>query len=174
MSDTPQPIADMAKSPTIHQLKTWPAYFEAVLSGAKTFEVRKADRPFAVGDRLELQEFVPGIDGGYTGREHDCDVTYILPGGDFGLAPDVVVMGLSTPPIGAGSGVVVSDEMVNEAMLDAWNEICDDTGCHPQDIEQIGRKRLQFQPRHWSDLTAMRLRTLLADKAEAPEKDAKS
>lgn len=47
-------------------------------------------------------------------------------------------------------------ELVREAMTDAWGEICDDTGCHPLDIRREGRK-LFFDPRHWADLTALRL-----------------
>ena len=37
----------------VHELKCWPEYFEAVISGAKTFEVRKNDRDFAVRDESE-------------------------------------------------------------------------------------------------------------------------
>lgn len=47
----------------IHSLKTEPKYFEAVLSGKKTFELRKNDRDFRVGDYLALNEW----DGHYTG-----------------------------------------------------------------------------------------------------------
>lgn len=78
-----------------HQLKTWPEYFEAVSRGEKPFEVRKFDRPFAVGDVLELQEFVPGVDGGFTGREFDARVTYLLSGGQFGVEPGYCVLGLA-------------------------------------------------------------------------------
>ena len=47
----------------IHELKIFPEYFEAVISGKKSFEIRKADRPFAVGDILALNEFDPTIPG---------------------------------------------------------------------------------------------------------------
>jgi len=40
-----------------HALKTWPEYFQAVAERGKTFEVRKADRPFKVGETLLLQEW---------------------------------------------------------------------------------------------------------------------
>lgn len=43
----------------IHDLKTWTEPFNAILSGAKTHEIRRADRPFAVGDRLLLREWRP-------------------------------------------------------------------------------------------------------------------
>ena len=59
----------------IHNLKILPEYFTAVACGAKTFEVRKDDRPFNVGDILELQEYDGEI---YTGRTLDVIATYIL------------------------------------------------------------------------------------------------
>lgn len=42
-----------------HKLKTWPEFFDAVKSGEKTFEVRKNDRHFQVGDWLCLMKFDP-------------------------------------------------------------------------------------------------------------------
>ena len=51
----------------IHALKIEPYYFEEVLSGQKTFEIRKHDRDFMVGDLLALNEFDPEKPG-YTGR----------------------------------------------------------------------------------------------------------
>ncbi len=41
----------------IHAVKIVPRYFDAVISGEKTFEVRKNDRPFQVGDLLALNEY---------------------------------------------------------------------------------------------------------------------
>ena len=63
----------------VHHLKTWPQFFEKVASGEKTFEIRKNDRDFKVGDVLVLREFdiYGGVDGTYTGREYRCTVTYI-------------------------------------------------------------------------------------------------
>ena len=49
----------------IHQLKILPKFFEKVISGEKTFEVRENDRNFKVGDYLALNEFA---NGDYTGR----------------------------------------------------------------------------------------------------------
>lgn len=70
-----------------HELKTWPEYFEAVISGKKTFEIRKNDRDFKVGDLLLLKEFFPEAreagDNGYSGEECLCEVTYILNDGIF-------------------------------------------------------------------------------------------
>lgn len=59
----------------IHALKTLPEYFEAVRKGDKTFEMRKDDRDFRVGDYLALNEW----DGEkYTGRSQLVKVRYIL------------------------------------------------------------------------------------------------
>lgn len=48
-----------------HDLKILPKYFEDVLSGIKTFELRENDRNFKTEDMLRLREF---SDGEYTGR----------------------------------------------------------------------------------------------------------
>ena len=37
-----------------HELKTLPEYFDAVQKGTKTFEIRKNDRNFKVGDLLYM------------------------------------------------------------------------------------------------------------------------
>ena len=88
---------------TVHELKCWPGYFEDVLIGAKTFEVRRNDRGFRKGDQLRLRE-CGGQNIGYTGRETTRLVTYVIPGGEFGIARGYVVMGLaSATPADAGS-----------------------------------------------------------------------
>ncbi len=90
-----------------HQLKTWPEYFAAVYAGDKTFEVRKDDRSFAVGDCLQLIEWDPtvrdrltGMPSGETGRVLRAVITYKMPGGRFGLRRDMCVLGFkSATPI---------------------------------------------------------------------------
>ena len=79
-----------------HTLKTWPTYFRSVLSGEKTFELRRDDRGFQKGDRLKLVEFEPGAIKALalTGRSVTKEITYILTGGQFGLEPGFVIMGL--------------------------------------------------------------------------------
>lgn len=79
---------------TTHALKTWPKYFGAVMAGVKTFEVRKMDRPFAVGDTLRLEEWDPETQQ-YTGAMLLKAVTYVLPGGQFGIEPGFCVLGLA-------------------------------------------------------------------------------
>lgn len=63
--------------PTTHELKIWPEYYEAVVSGIKTFEIRRNDRGFKVGDTLHLREWNPETRH-YTGRTVSVKVTYIL------------------------------------------------------------------------------------------------
>ena len=75
----------------IHELKTWSVPFEAVIGGNKTFEVRRHDRPFRVGDTLRLREYDP-VSRSYRGRACDVDVTYIIEGDQFGIAPGYCVM----------------------------------------------------------------------------------
>ncbi len=76
-----------------HALKTWPEFYKDVDKGSKTFEVRKADRPFKVGESLLLQEW-DNVNNCYTGKECLREITYILYGGQFGVQDGFVVMGL--------------------------------------------------------------------------------
>jgi Domain of unknown function (DUF3850) len=75
-----------------HELKVWPEYFEALVEGRKTFELRKDDRGFAVGDVLDLREWKPETEQ-YTGWSETFDVTYILRDTEH-LAPGYVAMGI--------------------------------------------------------------------------------
>jgi hypothetical protein len=69
--------------------------FQAILDGEKTFEIRKADRHFVVGHILRLREWDGGDWGEeYTGRECRKRVSYILPGGQFGIHDGYVAMAL--------------------------------------------------------------------------------
>jgi hypothetical protein len=81
-----------------HELKCWPEFFTPLLTGAKTFELRKNDRGFQVGDVLWLREWDAGDPGqgfGYTGREMRRRVTYILIG--MGIEREYACLGLSQP-----------------------------------------------------------------------------
>lgn len=81
-----------------HELKCWPMFFDCVANGSKTFEVRRDDRDFKAGDTLILREF-DGKKAGYTGRMVRRLVTFVLPGGEFGIDPEFCVMSLQSPPI---------------------------------------------------------------------------
>lgn len=49
------------------------------------------------------------------------------------------------------------EAFVREEMRDGWDEICSDTNCHPDDIEQLGRRRLGYRDRHWTSWVAQRV-----------------
>lgn len=77
---------------TTHELKCWPEYYGEVEAGRKTFEIRKDDRGFRVGDKLILREYNPQSQT-YTGRSCQRVVTYIT---DFGQSCGYVVMALAS------------------------------------------------------------------------------
>jgi len=77
---------------TKHELKIAPQYFQAVWDDKKTFEVRKNDRDFRVGDMLILREYT---NGEYTGGAVCKKISYILTSADFeGIAPGYCVLGI--------------------------------------------------------------------------------
>ncbi|MCH5195923.1 MAG: DUF3850 domain-containing protein [Oscillospiraceae bacterium] len=49
----------------IHAVKCLPPFFVPLSGGSKTFEVRKNDRPYRVGDYLAVNEFVPDSEDPY-------------------------------------------------------------------------------------------------------------
>lgn len=81
-----------------HVLKIWPGSFDAVASGCKTHDVRCNDRDFKVGDQLVLKEWVPVgtdcSDGSFTGRCVLRRVTYVTPGGSWGLGEKICVLSI--------------------------------------------------------------------------------
>jgi hypothetical protein len=94
-----------------HELKIWPGNFEAIVSGMKKHEIRKADRDYRVGDTLILREFTPAIDekgvaldekghtvGKWTGNAAMRTISYISKPGSFGLPLDLCVLSLSEQP----------------------------------------------------------------------------
>lgn len=78
---------------TIHELKTVPAPFQAVLDERKRFEYRKNDRGFQGGDVLHLREWLPDMKI-YTGREMYVLVTYMLEGGLFDVPVGYAVLSI--------------------------------------------------------------------------------
>lgn len=73
-----------------HLLKTAPGPFLAVMEKRKRYEIRVNDRGFLVGDTLRLAEWFPTT--GFSGRELVVDVTYMTPGGFWGLPGHLCVM----------------------------------------------------------------------------------
>ena len=79
-----------------HKLKILPEYFDAICLGNKTFEIRKNDRNFHVGDWLLLKEWNP--ETGYTGHEVLRYVSYILYDWQAGLKDGYCIMALRRGP----------------------------------------------------------------------------
>ncbi|MBQ1293552.1 MAG: DUF3850 domain-containing protein [Clostridiales bacterium] len=93
---------------TKHNLKLNDRYFDAVLNGIKTFEIRKDDRGFRVGDTLEMYRvndngLYVSKDGTYASNEKGAwlepiqmKVTYIITHADFpaGIPEGYVVMSI--------------------------------------------------------------------------------
>lgn len=84
---------------TQHDFKIDNPYFDAVANRIKTFEIRRNDRQYKVGDTLVLREYgPPGLEAvpSYTGRVCTVAVIYILTSEDFpsGLRTGYAVMGI--------------------------------------------------------------------------------
>jgi hypothetical protein len=78
----------------VHELKTWPEYFQEVDNGNKTFELRKNDRDYKVGNILILREWCPKK-GEYTGRTINRGIKYVLKDDEqSGLKEWYVILGL--------------------------------------------------------------------------------
>jgi hypothetical protein len=90
----------------VHDLKTLPVHFADVLAGDKRAEIRKNDRPFALGDFLILREWIDDAHASnYSGRFILARVTHVLAGpeaphGARGLA--VGYVSLSIDVVGSG------------------------------------------------------------------------
>ncbi|WP_110925911.1 DUF3850 domain-containing protein [Bacillus massiliglaciei] len=74
-----------------HHLKVYPAYFKALSSREKTFEIRENSHDFKVGDWLILQEFIPEKEE-YTGAELVRKITYIS---NFAQKSNFIVMAIA-------------------------------------------------------------------------------
>ena len=75
----------------IHELKTYPKYFEETLKGNKSFECRLDDRGFQVGDIVVLREW---DDIKYSGREVSGKIKYILDDSFIGLKKGYAILSL--------------------------------------------------------------------------------
>lgn len=78
-----------------HALKTWPEYYREVVNGNKTFELRKDDREFNVGDTVILQEYNPkALAKKYTGEEMKFKIGFVYKGTEFGLKKGYCIFAL--------------------------------------------------------------------------------
>jgi ribosomal protein S17 len=89
-----------------HYLKGHPAYYMLVKMDKKSFEIRKNDRDFRVGDKIVLCEWDPSLAHdrpaeGYTGSTRTGVVVSMVPSGngisgpaDEAIVPGYVVLGM--------------------------------------------------------------------------------
>ncbi len=104
---------------TTHHLKCAAPYFDAIERGDKTFEIRKNDRAFQAGDTLILER-VDEADAMVVpwgqNRQLGVRVTFVLPGGQFGLEPGHCVMAIRfdqpMPTSDRGIGSILGGEHV--------------------------------------------------------------
>lgn len=82
----------------VHELKSWPDIFQAMLDQRKTFDFRKNDRGFELADILMLKEWDPKKEE-YTGRELHVQVTYILTSWPQGLPEGHCIMQVKPLPL---------------------------------------------------------------------------
>ncbi len=86
---------------TTHFLKTDPAAFDEVEAGRKTYELRKDDRGFEIGDTLKLrktrftgEEMKAGAPLEYTGDEGTRTILHVLRGPIYGLAENWAILSM--------------------------------------------------------------------------------
>lgn len=102
-----------------HELKILPEFFDAVVMREKTFEIRKNDRGFKVGDWLALKEW----DGeNYTGREVVRYVNYILYDWQAGLKDGYCIMNLKISNARAVLDGMKRGEIIKQVILNKCKE----------------------------------------------------
>lgn len=106
-----------------HELKTDPAAFDAVAAGLKTYEIRKDDRCFKVGDGLRLlktrfagSQMNRGFPLEYTGDVERRVISHILCGAIYGLAEGWCILSFAAPSTGAAA-----DRVDERAAFEAWD-----------------------------------------------------
>jgi hypothetical protein len=85
-----------------HELKIDPGLLDPIIRGEKTFEVRRDDRTFQVGDTLLLRETAQsgefmretGAAPEYTGKELRCRVTFVLRGPVYAVPAGYAVLAI--------------------------------------------------------------------------------
>lgn len=75
---------------TSHTLKILPQYYDAILHKEKTFELRKNDRNFQIGDTIRLRKWNGEQ---FFGPYLEKKIVYILKNVD-GLEPDYCILGI--------------------------------------------------------------------------------
>ena len=87
MTGFPNESKSEKTSKRVIEKKTWPDYFQKIVDGVKTFEVRLADWECEPGDTLVLREYDPARKE-YTGRSISLKVSYVSRSKDWKYWPD--------------------------------------------------------------------------------------
>ncbi|MEY4300691.1 MAG: hypothetical protein RIR25_1927 [Verrucomicrobiota bacterium] len=96
----------------IHELKSLPEPFSAIVSGEQSYDIRLRDnRDFRVGDILVLREWDRGKSD-YTGLVVSRQVVHITKGPGWPWPEDMVVMGLQFAPNGRLNDAYQNDAVV--------------------------------------------------------------
>ena len=116
---------------------------------------------FVLASRREAQEPVA-----WRVTYADGETVYLRhkPSGDSGVYECAPLY--TAPPADAGMREALERytvDIVRNAMLTMWNDICADTDCHPLDIEHGRGKYLTFTPRHWAEASGKMVRRNLLD-----------
>lgn len=122
----------------IHELKILPIYFEEVVKGNKTFEIRKDDRDFKIGDILLLKEYDPDKkyldikdeETHYSGKKILKKILYVL--------KDIPSLGLKEGYVLLGIKELDSDvELKWKSNMVEWGEIYN---------EELGKDVMTYYP----------------------------
>lgn len=139
------------REPKWHHLKTWPPYFQMILDGSKTFDLRENDRDFQEGDYLVLEEYLPDEER-YTDRVTIRRVGVVVYE-QWGLGKNVCAMSLINDGYKAGGLIEIRRGLycTKCESLDQFYEQgrCCDCG-QPWETEVIHEKDW---PDYWKSVT---------------------
>ena len=98
---------------TTHYLKLTQPFFSEVQKGTKTFEHRKNDRDYQVGDEIVLMEYDPR-NMSFSGQEINGVITYVLTN-RFGMDEDFCVFSfrvIGTPEVSRSLYLPTKEELI--------------------------------------------------------------
>ena len=80
---------------SVHNIKIKKKYYDAVLSGEKTFEIRKNDRDYQVGDIIHFVPIADDCNMIIPHNPNEYKITYVFHGGEYGLEKEYCVFGIA-------------------------------------------------------------------------------
>ena len=92
-----------------HKIKIKKKYYDVVLSGEKTFEIRKNDRDYKVGDIIHFVPIADDCNMIIPHNPNEYKITYVFHGGEYGLEKGYCVFGIAptieAAPVGHGEWI---------------------------------------------------------------------